>query len=97
MEYLKNKFVSNAEFNIWKKLDLTVTYRLQHRMGSYLDVENKRHNYSTYGLLDARLSWNEAKWNAYVEGNNLLSRDYVDYGNVRQPGFWLVAGVAVNF
>ncbi len=97
LEYLKNKFVSNAEFNIWKKLDLTVTYRLQHRMGSYLDVENNRHNYSTYGLLDTRLSWNEAKWNAYVEGNNLLSRDYVDYGNVRQPGFWLVAGVAVNF
>lgn len=96
LEYLKNKVTGDAEMNIWKNLDLTVKYRLQHRMGSYLDMENVRHSYSTYALMDARLSWTEPRWSVYVEGNNLLNRNYVDYGNVKQPGFWFVAGISYS-
>ena len=47
-------------------------------------------------MLDARLQWSEPRWNAYVEGNNLLDKEYRDYGNVAQPGVWVVAGVAVK-
>lgn len=82
--------------NLWRQLDLGLNYRLQHRMGSYIDVENNRHNYHTYGIIDARLSWNNPKWTAYVESNNLLNRSYVDYGNVAQPGVWMVAGLSIN-
>ena len=96
LEYLKNKFVANLEMNLWRQLDLGLNYRLQHRMGSYIDVENNRHNYHTYGIIDARLSWNNPKWTAYVESNNLLNRSYVDYGNVAQPGVWMVAGLSIN-
>lgn len=96
LEYLKNKFVANLEMNLWRHLDLGLNYRLQHRMGSYIDVENNRHNYHTYGIIDARLSWNNPKWTAYVESNNLLNRSYVDYGNVAQPGVWMVAGLSIN-
>ena len=28
--------------------------------------------------------------------NNLLDKEYRDYGNVAQPGIWVVAGVAVK-
>ena len=55
-----------------------------------------RHSYASYGVLDARLQWSEPRWNAYVEGNNLLDKEYRDYGNVAQPGVWVVAGVAVK-
>lgn len=96
LEYLKNKFVANLEMNLWRQLDLGLNYRLQHRMGSYIDVENNRHNYHTYGIIDVRLSWNNPKWTAYVESNNLLNRSYVDYGNVAQPGVWMVAGLSIN-
>ena len=97
LEYLKNKFVAGAQFNIYKRLNLGVNFRMQHRMGSYLDVDNYRHYYGTYCLADARLSWDADKWSIYVNGNNLFSRRYIDYGNVRQPGFWIVAGAAINF
>ena len=50
-------------------------------MGSYLDADNVRHSYASYGVLDARLQWSEPRWNAYVEGNNLLDKEYRDYGN----------------
>lgn len=96
LEYLKNKFVANLQLNIWKQLDLGLNYRFQHRMGSYLDTANNRHTYASYGILDARLSWNEAKWSAYIEGNNILNRNYVNYGNVAQPGIWMIAGVRME-
>nr|WP_308535666.1 TonB-dependent receptor [uncultured Prevotella sp.] len=96
LEYLKNKLCANMQLNLWKRLDLGLNYRLQHRMGSYIDVNNNRHSYATYGVLDARLSWSNEKWTAYVEGNNLLDCNYLDYGNVPQPGIWAIAGCAIT-
>ncbi len=96
LEYLKNKLCANMQLNLWKRLDLGLNYRLQHRMGSYIDVDNNRHSYATYGVLDARLSWSNEKWTAYMEGNNLLDCNYLDYGNVPQPGIWAIAGCAIT-
>lgn len=92
LEYLKNKVVGSLQLNLWKRLDLGVDYRFQHRMGSYKDPAGKLHRYGSYGILDTKLSWNAPKWNVYLAGNNLLDRDYVDVGNVKQPGVWIVAG-----
>lgn len=96
LEYLKNKFVANLQLNLWKQLDLGLNYRFQHRMGSYLDINNLRHKYASYGIVDARLSWNTTNWGAYLEANNLLNKSYVDYGNVVQPRMWIVTGVSVK-
>ena len=65
-------------------------------MGSYPDASNQRHEYASYGIVDSRLSWTAQKWSAYVEANNLLNKHYVDYGNVPQPGAWIVTGVNIN-
>lgn len=96
LEYLKNKFSVQADFRLARPLTLRVGYRLQHRMGSYLDTDNVRHSYASYGLLDARMQWSEPRWSVFVEANNLLDKSYLDYGNVRQPGFWFIAGCTVN-
>ena len=96
LEYVKNKMVANLQLNLWRNLDLGLNYRLLHRMGGYIDTNNQRHNYVTYGILDARLSWNTGKWTAFAAANNLLNRTYVDYGNVPQPGTWITAGVSIQ-
>ena len=96
LEYVKNKMVANLQLNLWRNLDLGLNYRLLHRMGGYIDTNNQRHNYATYGILDARLSWNTGKWTAFVAANNLLNRMYVDYGNVPQPGTWITAGISIQ-
>lgn len=96
LEYVKNKMVANLQLNLWRNLDLGLNYRLLHRMGGYIDTNNQRHNYATYGILDARLSWNTGKWTAFAAANNLLNRTYVDYGNVPQPGTWITAGVGIQ-
>ena len=96
LEYVKNKMVANLQLNLWRNLDLGLNYRLLHRMGGYIDTNNQRHNYATYGILDARLSWNTSKWTAFAAANNLLNRTYVDYGNVPQPGTWITAGINIQ-
>lgn len=96
LEYLRNKLTVDLQTHLWKRLDLGINYRLQHRTGTYQDINKEVHRYGTYGVLDARLCWNENNWNAYVEGNNLLVRNYVDIGNVEQPGRWVMAGIAIH-
>ena len=96
LEYVKNKMVANLQLNLWRNLDLGLNYRLFHRMGGYIDTNNQRHNYATYGILDTRLSWNTGKWTAFAAANNLLNRTYVDYGNVPQPGTWITAGISIQ-
>lgn len=96
LEYVKNKMVANLQLNLWRNLDLGLNYRLLHRMGGYIDTNNQRHNYATYGILDTRLSWNTGKWTAFAAANNLLNRMYVDYGNVPQPGTWITAGISIQ-
>ena len=96
LEYVKNKMVADLQLNLWRNLDLGLNYRLLHRMGNYIDTANQHHKYATYGILDARLSWNANKWTAFVAANNLLNKTYVDYGNVPQPGTWITAGFNIQ-
>lgn len=96
LEYLRHKLVVGLRLNLWRNLDLGVDYRFQDRIGTFTDADGVTQEYSPYGVVDARLSWNAAAWKLYLEANNLLDKTYVDYGNVPQPGLWFIAGFAVN-
>ena len=97
LEYLKHKLVASAQLHLVSQLNLGVSYRFQDRAGSYTDTHDAVHDYTPYSLVDARLSWNATEYEVYAEANNLLNKkDYVDYGNVPQPGTWFIAGVKMN-
>ena len=68
-------------------------YRFQDRTGTYTDTGGQVESYLPYSVVDARLAWTADRYAAYIEANNLFGKRYVDYGNVRQPGCWLIAGV----
>lgn len=97
LEYLCNKFTANLQMNIWNSLNMGLNYRLQKRTGSYTDVNGNVGRYATYGILDARLSWDKPNYSIYAEGNNILDKEYHDFGAIPQPGFWLIAGASINF
>ena len=92
LEYLRHKLTAQLQMHIAERLNLTVNYRWQDRMGSYTDTSGQVQSYHPYSVVDTRLSWNADTYSLYIEGNNLLSHRYVDYGNVPQPGFWLMVG-----
>lgn len=98
LEYLRHKLVASLQLHLVSQLNLGISYRFQDRAGSYTDTQDNVHDYAPYSLVDARLSWNAPDYEVYAEANNLLNKkDYVDYGNVPQPGTWIIAGLKMNF
>ena len=97
LEYLRHKLTASLLLHLMKRLDLSVMYRFQDRMGSYTTVDGEVKNYHPYSVVDARLSWNADSYSIYIETNNLTSKRYVDYGNVPQPGCWVMAGARYHF
>ena len=96
LEYLRHKLTTSLEMPLTKRLSLTVKYRYQDRTGSYTDTSGEVKDYRPYSIVDGRLSWEAGKYALYVEGNNLTGARYVDYGNVPQPGCWLMGGIKIR-
>lgn len=92
LEYLRHKVTAQLQMHIAERLNLTVNYRWQDRMGSYTDTDGQIQPYHPYSVVDARLAWDADTYSIYIAGNNLTCHRYVDYGNVRQPGLWLTVG-----
>lgn len=84
MDYLRHKVIVSADSKIWKNLNLSLSWRWQDREGK---------SNPAYALLDGRLSWDTAKWSAYIEGSNIFDKKYYDYVSILQPGSWFRFGV----
>ena len=96
LEYLRHKVTVQLTEKLTKKLEVTLGYRYQDRMGSYTNTEGEVKNYHPYSVIDAKATWKENTYSLYIETNNLTNHQYVDYGNVPQPGAWMIAGIRCN-
>ena len=92
LEYLRHKVTAQLQTQLSAHLALTVGYRWQDRMGSYTTADGEIKSYRPYSIVDARIAWNKDCYSVYLEGNNLTNHKYVDYGNVPQPGCWIMGG-----
>ena len=97
LEYLKHKFTAQADLHLLASLYLNLSYRYQERKGNYQLLSGEVKPYGSYSLLDARLSWKAQCYQLYLEANNLFDKTYYDFGNVPQPGRWLMVGASFRF
>lgn len=101
LEYLKHKFVVRLDHKIWSKLEANWSFRWQDREGNYVKYEGKNPvgtaDYKPYSLLDAKAVWNAKDYKLFVQANNIFNKEYIDYGNVLQPGFCIMAGFNYHF
>lgn len=86
LEYLRHKVTLGLDHHLWGKLSASWNARWQQRMNGY----------KPYWKLDGKLMWKEQRWDAYVLADNLTGHRYYDYGAVRQPGLWVMAGVNLH-
>ena len=98
LEYLRNKFVAQADLLLWRSLSLNLSARWHDRCGSYRLYENgfdtgRTAEYAPYTLLDAKLSWDAPRYTLYLSAENLTNTRYIDHGNVPQPGIWIRCGI----
>lgn len=101
MEYLRHKFTARLSHRIAASLSAEWSLRVQQREGAYLVYRNAEdtgtlHPYGTYCLIDCRVQWKEKHYTLFADLTNLTARCYYDLGNVRQPGFLIMAGAALR-
>jgi iron complex outermembrane receptor protein len=96
LEYLRHKVTVQLTEKLTEKLEVTLGYKYQDRMGSYTTTEGEVKNYHPYSVIDAKATWKENTYSLYIKANNLTNHQYVDYGNVPQPGAWMIAGIRCN-
>ena len=101
LEYVRNKIVAEANLRLARKLFCNIAFRYVDRDGSYEKYDatvptGTLMEYKPYSVLDSRLvwAWDWKGLKLYVEGQNLLNRTYYDYGNIPQPGIWLIGGLS---
>lgn len=96
LEYLRNKLVAQTDLRLYRLLNLHLSCSWLDRIGNY-QKEGAMVAYDPYTLLDARLSWDAARYTVYAEANNLLNKTYYDHGNIPQPGIWVRGGATFRF
>ncbi len=99
LDYLQHKVTANITHTLGlEQLTLDWRFSYQDRNGTYLNWETQQQaNYPAFFLIDTRLSYQYKQAQFYVAASNLLNVDYVDRGNLVQPGLWVSGGVTLHF
>ncbi|WP_321286031.1 TonB-dependent receptor domain-containing protein [uncultured Sunxiuqinia sp.] len=97
LDNLKHKLVISIDHKIWKNLFASWNYRFQERNGTFTKFENKEPvgeaNYEAFGLTDLKVYWKTPRLMLSASATNLFDKEYVDLGNIFQPGRWISFGV----
>ena len=99
LDHLKSNFSITASQNISKKIRIDWRASRQDREGGYTDFESGEEiDYLPFWLVSTRVSYRVFKNSTmFLEINNLLDNEYVDFGNIPQAGRWMRAGVKITF
>ncbi|MCK5856399.1 MAG: TonB-dependent receptor [Bacteroidales bacterium] len=102
MDYLRHKLVLGIHHRVYKNISASWKIRYQKRNGDYMhwDADAKQDiltPYGAYTLVDARIYWKLKGWTIFADVKNIFNIQYIDYGNVYQPGRWFSVGVKKSF
>lgn len=97
LDNLKHKLVLSVDHQIWKNLQASWNFRFQDRNGSYAQFEDKAYvgeaNYESFWLTDLKVYWKTERLQLSCSVANLFDQQYVDLGNIAQPGRWISFGL----
>ena len=94
---LRHKFTASLQHDIVRNLTMSWNFRWQEREGSYLKYVDSKPTevtpYKPFSMLDIKVNYQLRNINLYANINNVLNTDYLDLGNLPQPGIWMMVGV----
>ena len=98
LDHLRSKFSLSASQIISNKIRIDWRASHQDREGGYTNFQSgKEVEYLPFWLVSARLSYkvfDNSK--IFIDVNNLLNNEYVDFGNIPQAGRWVRVGIKIN-
>lgn len=101
LDNLRHKIALGINHRIYKNFGATWQLTYQERNGTYgkYDLEAKTTTdafFKPFWLLDGRIFYQNKVLKIFAEATNIFNSDYIDLGNIAQPGRWVKAGVEVN-
>jgi len=101
LDILKHKTDLLIYHQIWRNFSASWAFSYQDREGGYIKYINTvpetiETPYAPFVQMDLQLNYTQDHWMIFAEATNLLNNQYVDYGNVPQPGRWIRMGVKFN-
>ena len=103
LDNLKHKIVTSLNQTLFKNLTIDVKILFQNRDGTYTVFENgnwgTETKYKPFWILDAKTSYNWRNLLFFISATNVFDNNYVDIGNITQPGRWAKIGISyqLNF
>ncbi len=97
LDYLKHKLMFNLHHAVWSKLSMHWNLTMFDRSGNYTDFPtNTLMDYAPYWMLNTKLLWKAERISLFAEVNNLLNRQYVEFGGIAQPGINFNTGIRLS-
>jgi vitamin B12 transporter len=98
LDHLKHKFVGSVNQTLFNNFIFDLKVLFQDREGTYTLFENgnwgNEIDYDPFWILDGKVSYLKKNLELYISVNNILDLDYVDIGNIKQPGRWTKFGIS---
>lgn len=98
LNYLRDKFVAQANIPICRGISLNGKFRWQDRKGGFIMYENNKpayhKSYKPFSTLDLKVNWKYKDFLFNLSANNIYDTKYYDLGNIPQAGFWFSAGLS---
>ena len=101
LNHLRHKFTANLQHDVVRNLSMTWNFRWQERTGSYLKYVEAQPteitHYKPFSLLDLKVNYQLRNINLYTNINNVFNSEYLDLGNLPQPGIWVMMVLSYKF
>ena len=98
LDNLKHKFVASINQTVFRNFTVELKVLFQDREGTYTQFENgawgSEVEYNPFWMLDGKVNYSWRNLRFYISANNIFDINYVDIGNVSQPGRWTKVGVS---
>ena len=96
LDHLKHKLVGSINQTFLKHFMVDFKARFQDREGTYALYENDNFGteteYEPFWIFDGKVNYKWRNLGIFISVNNIFDIDYVDIGNITQPGRWIKAG-----
>ena len=96
LDYLRHKVGADMVLSPFPHFRFKLMADYHYRVGSYTDADGVQQAYAPVFLLNGGLEYDLWHLTFFVEGYNLLNKDYCDYGGIPQAGISFLGGLRLK-
>lgn len=98
LDYMKHQILLNINHSVVKNVSMNWNMNYFDRAGGYTDfTSGVLTSYAPYLLISNRTSWKIRQLTIFVDLDNILNKEYVDFGGLPLPGIQFYGGLSFRF